>query len=159
MNLIQVLLFLLFRFWKIFTHLCYVFFTYPAIKQIIVSIPLAYSLTPFLFITFSTLNSFNSFFVILSRKMFQQFLYLYVTNNICPRPIWNITFCKNVFVFWYFNNMTNFKFRILIINFVITVNLCASFYINRFHFNYATVFIIIFTSTTVWRDLFNFFCW
>ena len=28
------------------------------------------------------------------------------------RPIWSVNICKNIFIFWYCNNITNFKFRI-----------------------------------------------
>ena len=48
------------------------------------------------------------------------------------RPVWNIAFCKNVFIFWYSNNINNFKFRILIINFFTSVNVYAWFYISIF---------------------------
>ena len=69
-----------------------------------------------------------------------------MTNNICPRnsvfnffsdknffrPIWNIAFCKNVFVFRYSNYITNFKFRILIISFLTRFNICAWFSLTIF---------------------------
>ena len=81
----------------------------------------AFISSPFLFITFSNLKSFwNVFFVKRSKKIFS----FTVTNNVCPRhsiffnsfshknvftTIWNIAFCKNVFIFRYSNSIINFK--------------------------------------------------
>ena len=55
-----------------------------------------------------------------------------------------------VFVFWYSNNITNFKFEILIINFFVRVHICVWFYIRRFHFSFATICIIIFINCDIW---------
>ena len=86
---------------------------------------------------------------------FLQFLFIKSSNNFIPvkiinkispwdsifnffnqkmffKPIWSVTFCKNIFIFWYSNNITNSKPRILI---NICVNICVWFYVNRFHFN------------------------
>ena len=108
-----------------------------------------YSLSPFLLITFSILNSFwfvfPQFFFIKCRN---RFFSVKITNNICPRnsiinffniknffrSIWNLTFCKNVFMFWNFYMVTNIKFRIFFIVLVIEINICAWLYINRIHF-------------------------
>ena len=69
--------------------------------------------------------------------MFFQFFFVKCSNNFFPvkiicniclrhsifnffnqknffRPIWSVTFCKNVFIFWYSKNITNFKFKIFI---------------------------------------------
>ena len=56
-------------------------------------------------------------------KRSNNFFAIQITNSICPRhnvfnfcnknnffrPIWNITFCQSVFLFWYSNNITNFQ--------------------------------------------------
>ena len=64
------------------------------------------------------------------------------------RRIWNIAFYKNVLIFWYSNNITSFKSRILIINFFTKFDICAWFYVNRFSFNFAMVCIIISTISS-----------
>ena len=43
------------------------------------------------------------------------------------RPTWSVTFCKNIFIFWYSNNITNFKFRIFIIIFFINIESIYTF--------------------------------
>ena len=43
------------------------------------------------------------------------------------RQICSVNICKNAFLFWYSNSTTNFKFRILIINFFTRVNISACF--------------------------------
>ena len=101
----------------------------------------------FSLLLFLCLNSFwfvflQFFFV----KCSNNFFAYRITNNIYPRnsafiffnhknlfrPIWNIVSCKNDFIFWYSRNITNFKFRILIINFFTRVNICACFYMLNF---------------------------
>ena len=88
---------------------------------------------------------FAIFFVKCSNNLFA----FKITNKICPwnniftfcnnktlfRPIRNLGFCKNIFIFSYSNNITNFKFRIFIINCFIKVNMYACLYINKLHFN------------------------
>ena len=66
------------------------------------------------------------FFVILFHKSFDNFFTIKIINNICPwhcifnffkynnfRPVWSISFCKNVFAFWYSYMITNFEFESL----------------------------------------------
>ena len=86
-------------------------------------------------------------------KRYNNFFTFKITNSTCPwhsvfnlfnyknffRPIWNTAYCKNVFIFWYFNNITNFKLRIFIINFFTTVNICVWFYINKLYFYCAMI--------------------
>ena len=85
-------------------------------------------------------------------KCFNKFFNLEATNKICTwyssfyffnyralfRPIWSATFCKNIFIFWFFCMITNFKLRM----FVIMLNIgykslsnskCSSF-LYRVHF-------------------------
>ena len=92
---------------------------------------------PFLLITLTILNSF--WFVFLQSlfvKHSNKFFLAKIINSLCPRhgifhffnhknfcwPIWSETFYKNIFVFWYSNTITNFKFRIFI-NFFTRVNI------------------------------------
>ena len=95
------------------------------------------------------------FFVKRSNNLFP--VKITIAKNICPRhsvfnffnhtnffwSIWSVIFCKNIFIFWYYNNITKFKLRIFFINFFTRVNICALFYISRFHFNCAMICIII----------------
>ena len=126
-----------------------------------VAFQLKYSLSPFLFLTFSTLNSFwFVFFQFFFVKSSRNYVAYNITDKICPRnsvfklfnhknlfrPIWNIAFWKNVFVFWYSNNITDFKFRNFIIKFLTRGNICTWFYIKRFHFNSAVIFIVVFNN-------------
>ena len=111
---------------------------YPAVKRTIVS-----NLFNIYFIAFSLYYFFNSklfvvcvllsFFV----KRSKDFYTLKITNNTCPqdtccnvfnyknsfRPFCNLDFCKNTFMFWYSNKITNFKFMIRIFNFFIILEL------------------------------------
>ena len=59
-------------------------------------------------------------------------IFNFFNNKIFFRPIWNVTFCKNIFIFWYSNNITNFKFNIFSIFFFTRINICSWFYINSF---------------------------
>ena len=108
------------------------------LKELLYPTSLIYILSPSLFITFSTLNSlwfaFCYFFFV---KHSKDFYTLKVTNNTCPqdtccnvfnyknsfRPFCNLDFCKNAFMFWYSNKITNFKFMIRIFNFFIILEL------------------------------------
>ena len=72
---------------------------------------------------FNYLNSFwfVFFFQFFFVKLFKNFFVLKITNYVHVgrsvfnffnhknffRPIWDIAFCKNVFIFWYSNNTTN----------------------------------------------------
>ena len=83
---------------------------------------LTYTLLPFLFIIFSTLNSFRFFLCFFFIKRCNNFFPFKITNHISSRhsvfnffnhknvfrPIWNIAFGKVVFVFWHSQNITNF---------------------------------------------------
>ena len=114
-------------------------------------------------ITFSTRNSFHLFFAILFCKTFQQFLHCYdymsghsifkfFNHKIFFRPIWNVTFCENVFIFRYFNMTTSFKFKIFFVISFIKVSLCAWPYMNRFHFNSGKRSIVVFIKKRTLRS-------
>ena len=103
---------------------------------------LTYGLSPFPFIIFLTLNYFWFVFCNFLCKTFQQFLCPYFTNNMSTekffklfnhknffRLIWNIAFCQIVFIFWNSNNITNFKFRVFIINFFTRDDLASTSFI------------------------------
>ena len=64
--------------------------------------------------------------------MSTMFLTFLITKT-CSK-IWNIAFCKNVYIFWYSNDITNFKFRIVIINFFTRVNIYVWFRSRGFTF-------------------------
>ena len=147
------------------------FLSIQLLKELSLPFQLTYSLSSFLFITFSTLNSFWFVFFFLRfffAKHSNNFFAFKITNTTCLghsvfiyfnhknffRTIWKIAFCKNVFIFWYSNNITNFKFRIFINNFFTRVNIFALFYINRFHFNCASTCIIIFINYTYYQYFF-----
>ena len=90
-----------------------------------------------IFISFSFDNLFNPKLFLISLlqvffiKCSNNFFTIEIINNICPwncifnftnnknffRPIWCISFSKNIFVFRNSYVITNFKFRIFIINF------------------------------------------
>ena len=111
---------------------------------------LRYSLLLFLLITFSILNSFwfvscNSFSKnvpivpsplrsLISYVHNAEFLTFLITKSFF-RPIWNVTFCKNVFIFWRSYIVTKFKLRVSLLIFFTRVNLCALFYISGLNFN------------------------
>ena len=143
-----------------FSHLYYVFFIDTTIKQIIVSFlfnifPLYYFFNFKLFLIcflkfFSTKRSNNSppwrsLIIIVHDTVFLAFL---ITKSLF-RQTWMVTFCKNVFIFWYSNHITNFKFRIFIINSFTRVNICDCFYINSFYFNCTMLCIIIFLNYVI----------
>ena len=60
------------------------------------------------------------------------------------RPIWSVSFSKNVSVFLNSYMITNFKFRIFIINFITRANICFIFNINMFHLNCSMISILVF---------------
>ena len=114
------------------------FFIIPTSKWITITFPFGIYFIAFSF--YSYLNS--KLFLICFLQLFfskrsNNFFIFKIASNIWPRnsifnfcnnksffrPIKNIVFCKNVFVFWYSNNITNFKFRIFIINFFTWVNI------------------------------------
>ena len=116
---------------------------------------MTYSLLPFPLINFSALNSFLKLFFVKDSNNFYTIKILY---EICPRhcifnffnskslfrPIWNVTFRKNVFIFLYSLIITKFKFRIFIIISIIKVKRCFWFCIKRFHFNSSMICIVLF---------------
>ena len=122
---------------------------------------LTYNLSPFFlhyffdsklilicFLKFFFIKSSNKFFSI---KIFnsispQHNIFNFFNHKNFFRPFWSLMFCKNIFIFQYSNNIANFKFRIFIINFFTTVNICVSFYINRFHFNCTILCIVVFIN-------------
>ena len=60
-------------------------------------------------------------FTITIRKCSRRGAFNFFNHKSFFRPIWNIAFCKYVFIFWYSNSITNFKFRIFIANVFIRV--------------------------------------
>ena len=102
------------------------------------------------------LTSFLQFFFI---KASSNWFTIQITNNTSPRnnifniannknffgPILSLSFSKNVFVFWYSNAITNFKFRIFFMRMFIVFSISIRCNINWFHFycplNYLIVFI------------------
>ena len=136
------------------------FLSIQLLKELSYPFHLTYSLSPSLFITFSTLNSF--WFVFLQSFLWnvptissslrllitcpQQSIFYFFNHKSFLRPVWNTVFCQIVFIFSYSNNITNFKVRIFIIYFFNRVNTCVLFYINKFHFNCASICIITFIN-------------
>ena len=59
-------------------------------------------------------------------------------------PIWNATFCKNIFIFWYSYMITNFKFRTFFIILITKLEIFVWLYINRLHFNCDMISIVVF---------------
>ena len=109
-------------------------------SKILYTLHLPYHLSSWLFFHSKFfLICFSQLFFVKSSINFFSVMILY---NICPRNSifyffhykkffrsnWSVTFCKNIFIYWYSNNITNFKFRIFIINFVTRVNICV-FYV------------------------------
>ena len=104
--------------------------------------------------TFSPYYFFNSKVVLICFLQFifvkrsNNFFSFKITDKICARNsvfnffnqkkffrrIWYTPFCKNVFMFWHSNNITDFKFRFFIINFFTRFNIWiwAWFYIIRY---------------------------
>ena len=115
---------------------------------------------------------FNSKFILICFWQFffvkssNNFFSIKIINNICQRhnvfnflnqkhffwPIWNVTFCKNIFTFWYSKKITNFKFKIFIVNVFTRINICTWFYINTFRFGCTMTCIVVFFFT-IWYNL------
>ena len=106
---------------------------------------------------------YSKFFLISLLQLFfikcsNNFFTIKIINNICPwncifnftnnknffRPIWHVSFSKNIFIFRNSYVIINFKFWIFIVNFFFEINLCTIFNIIRFHLNYFMICIIIF---------------
>ena len=96
-------------------------------------------------------------------KRFNNFFAYKITNNVYLmhnvfsffnhrnffKAISNIAFCKNVFIFWYSNNITNFKFTILGNNFFTLI---------------ISIYVLYFTSTcliliVIWYVWMHWFHW
>ena len=104
-------------------------------------------------------------------KCSNNFFTIKIINNICPsncifnfttnkkffRPVWCVSFIKNIFVFWNSYVIINFKFRIFIINFFLWIDLCIIFYINRFHLNCSMICIIISPTMSSNLSIYTFF--
>ena len=102
-------------FWKISNFIKTQYSSIQLLNGLTPPFSLTYSLSPFLFITFLTLNSvwFVLQFVFIKRP--NNLFHVKIRNNICSRhslfiflncrnffkPIWKVKFCKNIFVFWY----------------------------------------------------------
>ena len=132
---------------------------------------LTYNLSHFFVITFSILNSLWSyFFQFFSWKVAISFS-IKIINKICPRhnifkfflhenffvPIWRKNVCKNMFMFWYFNNITSFKFRISITKFNM-FDFDFDFTVNVFDFISTGFFLIVLWYVllhllTIWPNL------
>ena len=125
-----------FWFWKVFTHLYYVLFINPTVKRTITTFQFDMGSSPFRLITFSTINSvwfvfcycFSSDVLTISSSLRSLITYvfdffnhknslIFFNHKNSFRPIWCVTFWKNMFIFWNSNNITNFKFRIYLIDF------------------------------------------
>ena len=141
------------------------FFIYPSIKRIIITFPFyIQSITFFLDYFFNSEIFLICFLQLVFVKCFINFFPFKVISNICQRhsifnffnhknffrPIWSVTFCKSIHIFWYSNITNNFKFRIFIINFFTRVNICVWFCINRFQFNCAMICTVIFIYYITW---------
>ena len=123
---------------------------------------LAYSLSPLLLITFSTLNCLVCLLQFFFIKRSNNFFTIKITNNMCPRHsifnlfthkdlfkfVWNKTFCKNVFIFWYSCIINNIKLRTTIFFFYIKVNICTWLDINRLHFDCAICIVVFIAYIT-----------
>ena len=57
-------------------------------------------------------NNFKTFKITLIP---QNSIFNFCNHKTFFKPIWNITFSKNVFIFWYSYMITNFKFRIFFV--------------------------------------------
>ena len=70
----------------------------------------------------------------------------------------SVTFCKNVFILWYSNMITNLKFRIFFTVLYTKIDVCAWLYINnRLHFNgfmYALLYSLTMSANSSFISLF-----
>ena len=101
-------------------------------------------------------------------KCSNNFFTIEIINNICSwnsifyftnnktffRPVWCVSFSKNVFVFWNSYMITNFKFRIFTINFFTRVNICIIFNIYRFYLSCSVICIVVFIYINFLKELF-----
>ena len=90
-------------------------------------------------------------------KCSNNFFAIEIINSICPwncvfnffyyktffRPVWCVSFSKNIFVFRNSYIIANFKYRIIIINFFFKINICITLNSNRFRLNCSVICIII----------------
>ena len=104
------------------------FLSIQLLKELLWPFHVKYSSLSFHFYYFFNCKLFLICFLqIICVKLSISFFTVKITNSICPRYsifnffnhknffwiIWNMAFCKNIFVFWYFYMVTNFRFRIL----------------------------------------------
>ena len=113
---------------------------------------LTYNLSPLLLITFSILNScwlvfYNYFFTIeiINKICSWNYIFNFTNNKNFFRPVWCVSFSKNVFVFRNSSIIANFKFRIFIINLFLKINICIIFNISQSHLNCSMICIIMLT--------------
>ena len=101
------------------------------------------SLLQFFFIKCS-----NNFFIIeVINSIFPwNCIFNFTNNKNILRPIWCISFRKNIFLCRNSYEITNFKFRIFFMNFFLKINIWIIFNINRFHLNCSMICIIILTN-------------
>ena len=92
-------------------------------------------------------KSSNNFFII---KVFYciclWYFYFFLSHKNFYQLIWSVAFCKNVFIFWYSDKITNFKFRIFIIIFKNQVNVHTRIYNNMFQFDCYIANIVVFIN-------------
>ena len=95
-----------------------------------------------------------------------------ITSNICPqhsifnfcndknffRPIINKIFRKNIFIFWYSNNITNFKFRIFIFNFSARVGFVLALDFTSTGFILIVLWYVLLTISSN-LSIYTFFYW
>ena len=98
------------------------------------------------FLQFVFVKCFNTFFTLMSliTYVYGTVFFNFFNQKNFFRTIQTVTFCKNVFIFWNSNSITNLKFRIFIISFFTRFNIFAWFHIKKFHFNCALICIVTF---------------
>ena len=62
------------------------------------------------------------------------------------RPIWNVTFGKNFFIFWYSHMLVIFKLKVFIIIFYTKNTTSFDFTLHRLHFNRSMIRFIVFIN-------------
>ena len=119
------------------------------IKQTIASFPFNKHILVFSLDCFSNCSVLNYFLHFFFAKSSNNSFAVRIVNNVSPRhsifnffnhknffrPIWSVTFRKKLFMFWYSNNITNFKFKISFIIFLIK-SICVGFYIKFLEQNF-----------------------
>ena len=132
-------------------------FWLQCLDQLGYSSNLTYNLLPFMLITFWILNFLICFLQFFFVERSNNFSAIKISNNLSPRhrmfdffnhkeffrPVWKVTFCKKIFVFWYFSMVKKSKFRAFFIFFSIKVNIHILFVI-RFHSNCSMICIVVY---------------